>query len=50
MDRVKILHGADFHFDTPFKELSASMGEKRNEDIKKSFESLINIVKEEEVL
>ncbi|WP_238902736.1 DNA repair exonuclease [Clostridium sp. YIM B02506] len=49
MDRVKILHGADFHFDTPFKELSASMGEKRNEDIKKSFESLINIVKEEEV-
>lgn len=49
MDRVKILHGADFHFDTPFKELSASMGEKRNEDIKKSFESLINIVKEEDV-
>lgn len=49
MNRVKILHGADFHFDTPFKELSASMGEKRNEDIKKSFESLINIVKEEEV-
>jgi DNA repair exonuclease SbcCD nuclease subunit len=49
MDRVKILHGADFHFDTPFKELSASMGEKRNEDIKKSFESLINIVKEEYV-
>ena len=49
MDRVKILHGADFHFDTPFKELSASMGEKRNEDIKKSFESLINIVKEEAV-
>lgn len=47
MDRVKILHGADFHFDTPFKELSASMGEKRNEDIKKSFESLINIVKED---
>ena len=49
MDRVKILHGADFHFDTPFKELSASVGEKRNEDIKKSFESLINIVKEEDV-
>ncbi len=49
MDRVKILHGADFHFDTPFKELSASMGEKRNEDIKKSFESLINIVKEEDI-
>ncbi|WP_286908288.1 metallophosphoesterase family protein [Clostridium sp. UBA1652] len=49
MNRVKILHGADFHFDTPFKELSASMGEKRNEDIKKSFESLINIVKEEDV-
>lgn len=49
MDRVKILHGADFHFDTPFKELSASMGEKRNEDIKKSFESLINIVKEDQV-
>jgi len=49
MDRVKILHGADFHFDTPFKELSASVGEKRNEDIKKSFESLINIVKEEDI-
>lgn len=49
MDRIKILHGADFHFDTPFKELSASMGEKRNEDIKKSFERLINIVKEENI-
>jgi DNA repair exonuclease SbcCD nuclease subunit len=49
MDRVKILHGADFHFDTPFKELSASMGEKRNEDIKKSFENLINIIKKDEV-
>lgn len=49
MNKIKIIHGADFHFDTPFKELPASMAEKRNEDIKKSFESLIRKVKEESV-
>lgn len=49
MNKVRIIHGGDFHFDTPFKELSASRGEKRNEDIKKTFENLIKLVREEEI-
>ncbi|MDD7792794.1 metallophosphoesterase family protein [Clostridium sp. 'White wine YQ'] len=47
MNRIKIIHAADFHFDSPFKELSSSYGEKRNEDIKKSFKKIINLANEE---
>ncbi|MEQ8197313.1 MAG: DNA repair exonuclease [Clostridiaceae bacterium] len=48
MDRVRIIHAADFHFDSPFKELSGILGEKRNEDIKKTFESIIDKAREEQ--
>jgi exonuclease SbcD len=46
---VKILHCADFHFDTPFCDLSGSMGEKRKEDLRETFGNIVNLVQEEDV-
>lgn len=46
---VKILHCADFHFDTPFRDLSGSMGEKRKEDLRETFGSMVNLAQTEKV-
>lgn len=49
MGKIKILHCADFHFDTPFRELAGAAAEKRKEDLRETFGRVIQIAKEEEV-
>lgn len=49
MDQVKILHSADFHFDSPFSELNGSLGEKRKEDLRETFGKMISIAREENI-
>jgi len=49
LKKVKILHCADFHFDTPFRELSGSVAEKRKEDLRETFGRVVNLAKEEGV-
>ncbi|KJS18740.1 MAG: hypothetical protein VR72_21215 [Clostridiaceae bacterium BRH_c20a] len=49
MKPVKILHCADFHFDTPFRELSGTIAEKRKEDLRETFGRVVNLAKQERV-
>ncbi len=49
MEQVRILHSADFHFDSPFSELSGSLGEKRKEDIRETFGKMVSIAREENI-
>ncbi|KXG76410.1 metallophosphoesterase family protein [Thermotalea metallivorans] len=49
MKKVKILHCGDFHFDTPFKELSGSIAEQRKEDLRETFGRVIQTAKDEKV-
>ena len=49
MKPVKILHCADFHFDTPFRELSGTIAERRKEDLRETFGRVVNIAKKERV-
>lgn len=49
MNKVKILHCADLHFDTPFAELSRNKSEGRKEDLRETFGKIIEIVKLEKV-
>lgn len=49
MKSVKILHSADFHFDTAFRELSVTVAEQRKEDLRETFGRMVNLAKEERV-
>lgn len=49
MELIKILHCADFHFDTPFSELTGSMGEKRKEDLRETFGRTVQLARQEKV-
>lgn len=49
MEKVKILHCADIHFDTPFKEFRNKLADKSKEEIKEVFSKIINICNEENV-
>ncbi|WP_034424795.1 metallophosphoesterase family protein [Thermanaerosceptrum fracticalcis] len=49
MKPVKILHCADFHFDTPFRELSGTVAEKRKEDLRETFGRVVNLARQERV-
>ncbi|TCO68297.1 metallophosphoesterase family protein [Marinisporobacter balticus] len=49
MNKVKILHCADLHFDTPFSELSRNKSESRKEDLRETFGTIIELVKKEKV-
>jgi len=42
MDKIKILHFADIHFDTPFSDLSVSIAEERKEDLRETFGKIID--------
>lgn len=46
MKTIKILHSADFHFDTPFKEIGERQSKVNKEEIKEVFSEVINISKE----
>lgn len=49
MEKVKILHCADIHFDTPFKEFRNKLADKSKEEIKEVFSNIIKICNEENV-
>lgn len=49
MDRVKILHCGDLHFDTPFGEGHILFKEKRKEDLKETFETIVKKARDEKV-
>jgi len=49
LESIKILHCADFHFDSPFSELTNSLGEKRKEDLRETFGRMVGIAREENV-
>lgn len=42
MDKIKILHFADIHFDTPFRDLSLSISEERKEELRETFGKIID--------
>lgn len=47
MDKIKIIHCADLHFDTPFKEFKGMLAEKSKEEIKEVFSKIIDLFIEE---
>jgi DNA repair protein SbcD/Mre11 len=49
MQKVKILHCADIHFDTPFGELQPDIAELRREELRQTFATIIKLAREEEV-
>jgi exonuclease SbcD len=49
LDSIKILHCADFHFDSPFRELPGSLGEKRKEDLRETFGQMVRVAQEENI-
>ncbi|MEW9123280.1 MAG: DNA repair exonuclease [Thermotaleaceae bacterium] len=49
MEKVKILHCGDFHFDTPFYGLSPGEAEKRKEDLRETFGRIIDLAKDTEI-
>lgn len=49
MNKVKILHCGDLHFDTPFKELNSKLAEISKEEILEVFRNIIDITIKEEV-
>lgn len=49
MKTIKILHAADFHFDTPFRELSVPIAEKRKEDLRETFGRVVQLAREEAI-
>ena len=49
MKKVKILHCADLHFDTPFKELTKDISERSREELLEVFKRIIDLVIENSV-
>ncbi|AOT69694.1 metallophosphoesterase family protein [Geosporobacter ferrireducens] len=49
MQKIKVLHCGDFHFDTPFFGLTTAEAEKRKEDLRETFGRIVSIAKEEAV-
>lgn len=49
MRKIKILHCADIHFDTPFKEFKNTLANKSKEELKEVFNKIIDICNDEKV-
>ncbi len=49
MNKVKIMHCSDFHFDTPFSGFDGNMAEIRREDIRENFSTIISMAKENKI-
>lgn len=49
MQRVKIVHSADLHFDTPFKEVSIEQSKINKEELKEVFMKIIHLCYEKHV-
>ena len=49
MEKIKILHTADLHFDTAFRDLPPKIAEIKKEELKETFLNIINLAKKEMV-
>lgn len=49
MEKIKILHCGDLHFDTPFSDLNRDFSEIRREDLRETFGRIIDMAKKQEV-
>lgn len=49
MDKVKIIHCADLHFDTPFSDLNNRLSKLRQDELRETFSNIINLCKDEKV-
>ena len=49
MDKIKIIHAADLHFDTPFQDVSKEQSNINREELKEVFLNIINFAKENPV-
>ena len=49
MKKVKILHCADIHLDSPFKELNKTISLKSKEELLETFKKVIDLVLLEEI-
>lgn len=49
MKKIKILHSADIHFDTPFKDFDLKSAENNKRELKEVFTRIINIANERDV-
>lgn len=49
MNSIKIVHSADFHFDTPFKEVSESQSKINKEELKEVFKNIIDFCNDNNV-
>lgn len=49
MDKVKILHFSDLHFDTPFKDLPGDLGQIRRLELRECFSKIIDLAIQENV-
>ena len=49
MKKIKILHCADIHFDTPFKEFKNNLSTRSKEELKDVFSKIIDLCNKEEV-
>lgn len=49
MEKIKILHCGDLHFDTPFSDLNRDFSEIRREDLRETFGRIVDIAKKQEV-
>lgn len=49
MKKIKIMHSADLHFDTPFNDVDESQSKLNREELKEVFNKIINICNKESV-
>ncbi|WP_160678529.1 DNA repair exonuclease [Clostridium sp. C8-1-8] len=49
MNKIKILHCSDLHFDTPFSDLPIDVSEQRKEELQETFSSVIELANKEGV-
>ena len=49
MNKIKVLHCADLHFDTPFKELSKEVSDTSKNELLEVFKKIIDLAIEENI-
>lgn len=49
MDKIKILHCGDLHFDTPFSDLPKTISDIRREELKETFSNIVTLAIKERV-
>lgn len=49
MNKIKVLHCADLHFDTPFKELSKEVSDTSKNELLEVFKNIIDLAIDENI-